>query len=74
MSVHLNHVLMEVLVKMVLTVINVHVCLDLMERIVKTVSVFYLGSFSLSLIIVFLIFLLRRTFCLISIQYFCSFG
>ena len=39
MNVHLNHVTTEVLVKMESTVINVHVCLDLMERTVKTVSI-----------------------------------
>ena len=55
---------MEVLVKMVLTVINVHVCLDLMERIVKTVSVFYLCSFSLSLIICFLNLSSKKDFLL----------
>ena len=38
-NARLNRVRTEVLVKMESTAINVHVCLDLMGRIVKTVSI-----------------------------------
>ena len=45
MNARLNHVLMADLVEMASTVINVHACLDLMERTAKTVRILFHRNF-----------------------------